>query len=107
LHRNASQVMDGLVMATYQTINTRQTVEYVREQHQKWGALGRKKATVMQVCNERLGLSRALRLRQGPSPYSMLHRFGCSCTGWEVILCAAWAIINIALAKWRAMRSNQ
>jgi hypothetical protein len=57
LHRNASQVMDGLVMATYQTINTRQTVEYVREQHQKWGVLGRKKATVMQVCNERLGLS--------------------------------------------------
>lgn len=41
--------MDGLVMATYQTINTRQTVEFVRAQHEKWGKLDKKKATVMQV----------------------------------------------------------
>jgi hypothetical protein len=42
-------VMEGLVMATYQTINTRQTVDFVREQHEKWGRLDNKKATMSEV----------------------------------------------------------
>lgn len=41
--------MDGLVMETYKTINTQQTVESVRSQHEKWGQLDHAKMSLIEV----------------------------------------------------------
>lgn len=60
-------VMDGLVMATYQTINTRQTVNFVQEQHDKWGKLGNKEATMAEVGELALLIRTSSRYNSGQS----------------------------------------
>lgn len=41
--------MEGRVRATYQAINTQQTVEFVMEQHRKWHTLSRARHTMFEV----------------------------------------------------------